>query len=144
MGRRIAIPRGVLLFAGAGLVLGCLPRAQSFEDWTDAWTAEVSDRTGSVAAIEVRDAAEPGPELVADTVRLHNLAPSVVEVAWLGGGCASCAHFSLLSASDARIELRYDIGAACMVPSASGYALRIRFAHPIDAATITPIPDWGP
>ena len=137
-------PRIVLLLGCALLVPGCVPHAQAFEDWNTAWTAELSDRTGAVAAIDVLDAASPGAALAADIVRLQNLDPSTVEVAWLGGTCSDCAHFSLSSDARVGIELRYDIGAACDQPAPGGYALRIRVAHPVDAAAITPIPDWGP
>lgn len=144
MGRRAVLHRVVVILAGAALVLGCVPRAQGFEDSTATWRAEVSDRTGSVASIHVLDAAAPGPALAGDGVRLENLGPSTVEVAWPGGSCVDSARFSLAPAQGDAIDLRYDIGAPCPVPAAGGYAVEISFRHPIDARTITAVPDWGP
>jgi hypothetical protein len=149
MGRRGSVSRAWLvrtlgLLAAAALACGCVGRAQAFEDWNAAWTAEVSDRTGDVVSIEVLDAALPGADLAGDTVRVQSVDPRTVEIAWLGGACSDCAHFSLAAAAADRVGLRYDIGAPCDVPSAAGYALAIRFRRPIDPASITAIPDWGP
>jgi hypothetical protein len=149
MGHRTSVSRAsccrtLALLAGAAIALGCVARAQGFEDWNTAWTADVSDRTGGVASIQVLDAAGPGDQLAADAVRLRNLDPTTVEVAWLGGACVACAHFSLAPESGARIDLRYDIGAPCDVPATAGYAVEIRFRHPIDAGSIVAVPDWGP
>lgn len=139
-----SIPRKAALLAAAAFALGCVPQAHAFEDWNAAWTAEVSDRTGGVASIEVLDAADPGPDLTREAIRLWNVDASTIEVAWRGGACMDCAHFSLAPAPAERIGLRYDIGPPCDVPAAAGYGMTIRFAHPVDAAAITAIPDWGP
>lgn len=141
---RASVRRTVALLAGALVMLGCVPRAQGFRDWNDRWTADVSDRTNSVAAIEVLDAAAPGPELAADAVRLQNVDPTTVEIAWLGGACMSAARFSLASEPGAVIDLRYDLGAPCAVPAPSGYALDVHFRRPVDARSIVAVPDWGP
>jgi hypothetical protein len=149
MGRRASVRRAsswqALAFAAVSVVvLGCVGHAQGFRDWNDHWAADVSDRTGAVASIAVLDAAGPGSDLAADAIRVRNVTPTTIEVAWPGGSCVTLAHFSLASDAGARIDLRYDIGAPCDDPAPAGYAVDIRFRQPLDAGSIVAIPDWGP
>jgi hypothetical protein len=149
MGRRSSVLRASTwrlpaLVALAVLAGGCVARELGFEDWNNWWTADVSDRTGDVVSIDVLDAAGPGADLASDGVRVRNVDASTIEVAWLGGTCVDCARFSITPESGDRIGLRYDIGPPCDTPAAAGYAVEIRFRHPVEAAAIMPIPDWGP
>ncbi|HYL41406.1 MAG TPA: hypothetical protein VET90_08865 [Candidatus Binatus sp.] len=136
--------RTLVLAAGAAVVAGCVARAQGFEARNATLRAEVSDRTGSVASIRLLDRPGTGGVLAAEAVRLSNLDPETVEVAWLGGPCLDEARFSLAPQPADAIGLRYEIGGPCALPGAAGYALQIRFRSPVDAATIQVTSDWGP
>jgi hypothetical protein len=144
MDRRPAHPSALALLCLAGLAIGCMPPLGVFKAWTATWTVELSDRTGSVASIRILDAAGPGAPLVSDGVRLRNLDSTTIEVAWLGGSCVDCVHFSFAPARNAAVGLRYALGAPCDRASAAGFALAIGFDREIDARDIAATSDWGP
>jgi len=140
----VAVRRPALAFAVGLLVTGCLGRVQGFADWTSDWRTELDDRTGAVSSIAVLDGAGPVDDLSSDTVRLRNVGPTVIEVAWMGGACLDCARFSLAPGRGSDLDLRYDLGPPCEEPVAIGYAFEIRFVHAIDAGSIVVTPNWGP
>ena len=98
--------RALVLVAGAAIALGCVARAQGFEAWNGAFRADVSDRTGTVASIAVLERPGPGSELAGGAIRLRNVDRRTVEVAWLGGACATNARFSLAPEPNDAIGLR--------------------------------------
>jgi len=126
-----------------------MARAQEFEATSASWTTEVSDRTGSVAAISIVDNPGAWTDLAADSVALRNLSPTVVEIAWKGAACTDCAHFDLTPSDGDGLELRYDLGSPpdrCVIrpDTILVYALDIRFIAPVDVARITAVPSCGP
>lgn len=136
--------RAIAWLIGAALVGGCVGRAQGFADRAATWRAELVDRTGAVTSIHVLEAAPPTADLPSDAVRLRNLGPTVVEVAWRGGPCLECARFSLAPGRGHEVDLRYDIGPPCDGPASADYELEIRFDQPIDARSISAVTSWGP
>jgi hypothetical protein len=137
--------RPAVTFALGGLlVCGCLGRAQGFGDRNDAWAADLSDRTGTVSSIHVLDRPEVVGDLPSDTVRVRNVSPTIVEVAWAGGPCLDCAHFTLAPWRGDEVSLRYDLGPPCVDRPAVRFALEIRFDRPTDAAAINAVSNWGP
>jgi hypothetical protein len=136
--------RAIAVLVGAALVCGCVGRAQGFAGRAATWRAELVDRTGAVASIHLLEAAPPTADLPSHAVRLRNLGPTVVEVAWRGGPCLACARFSLAAGRGDKVDLRYDIGAPCDGPTSADYALEIRFDRPIDARSISAVTSWGP
>ncbi len=154
-----AAPRPALALAVLAIVAaGCLGRTQGFEAKSRAWTADLDDRTGTVAAIRTVDVAAPNPGAPSDGVALRNVAPDVIEVSWVGAACPTRVRFSLALADGPGMNLRYDLGLPCADPAsavdparprdsgAAGAAsvLDIRFNRPTDAGSITTLPSWGP
>ncbi len=148
-----AARRPALALALVGLVAaGCLGRAQGFEAKGRHGTADLDDRTGTVAGIRTVDLATADPGAPSDGVALRNVAPDVVEVFWLGGPCPTRVRFSLALADGPGMNLRYDLGLPCRdalagdaaSPAGVPWALAIRFDRPTDAGSITTAPSWGP
>jgi hypothetical protein len=136
--------RRVMAAIIAAVVLqSCMPAAHRFEGLASTWTAELRDLTGTVDALYVRAEPISPAALEADGMRVTALGPGSVEVAWLGDSCQDKAMFCLLRERDG-LELRYTLGAPCRVRPCTAYAIELRFDRPIEASTISPVPDEGP